>query len=100
MGPCVRRDDTYCDAFADSVFQTACSGVVARLDRAIPETVRACTRRHGVLDAPLEAGHDDRGTRLRDLAARYARVLPVNYRPLQSEGAGNAGRPMRPIAAC
>jgi hypothetical protein len=35
----------------------------------IPETVRACTRRHGVLDAPLEAGHDDRGTQLRDLAA-------------------------------
>ena len=22
------------------------------------------------------------------------------FRPLQSEGAGNAGRPMRPIAAC
>src|SRR5450759_1655212 len=38
-------------------------------------------------------------TRLRDLAARYARGLPVNSRPLQSEGAGNAGRPMRPIAA-
>jgi hypothetical protein len=38
-------------------------------------------------------------TQLRDLAARFARVLPSTSRPLQSEGAGNAGRPMRPIAA-
>src|SRR5450631_3077882 len=38
--------------------------------------------------------------RFRDLAARFARDLPVISRPLQSEGAGNAGRPMRPIAAC
>jgi hypothetical protein len=37
---------------------------------------------------------------LRDLAAGYARVLLRNSHPLQSEGAGNAGRPMRPIAAC
>ena len=29
-----------------------------------------------------------------------ARVLLVTSRPLTSEGAGNAGRPMRPIAAC
>jgi hypothetical protein len=32
----------------------------------------------------------------RDLAARFARVLPGNFRPLQSEGAGNAGRTMHP----
>src|SRR6266851_5398750 len=38
-------------------------------------------------------------TQLRDLAAHFARVLPSTSRPLQSEGAGNAGRPMRPIAA-
>ena len=31
---------------------------------------------------------------------RFARVLPLSSRPLQTEGAGNAGRPMRPIAAC
>ncbi len=37
---------------------------------------------------------------LRDLAARCARVLLSTSRPLRSEGAGNAGRPMRPIAAC
>jgi hypothetical protein len=36
----------------------------------------------------------------RDLAARFARVLACSFRPLPSEGAGNAGRPMRPIAAC
>jgi hypothetical protein len=29
-----------------------------------------------------------------------ARVSACSFRPLQSEGAGNAGRPMRPIAAC
>jgi HTH-type transcriptional regulator/antitoxin HigA len=36
-------------------------------------------------------------TRLRDLAARYARVWRSTCRPLSSEGAGNAGRPMRPL---
>jgi hypothetical protein len=41
------------------------------------------------------AGNDDQ-THLRDLAARFARVLACWSRPLQSEGAGNAGRPMRP----
>jgi hypothetical protein len=39
-------------------------------------------------------------TKLRDLAAPCARVLLLISRPLNSEGAGNAGRPMRPIAAC
>src|ERR1700688_2282997 len=38
-------------------------------------------------------------TRLRDLAACFARVLLETSRPLNNEGAGNAGRPMRPIAA-
>jgi hypothetical protein len=36
----------------------------------------------------------------RILAARSARGLACSFRPLISEGAGNAGRPMRPIAAC
>ena len=35
-------------------------------------------------------------TQLRDLAARFARGLPGTSRPLISEGAGNAGRSMRP----
>jgi hypothetical protein len=43
----------------------------------IPETVRVCTRDHGVLDAPLEAGHDDRGTRLRILAACLREFWPA-----------------------
>src|SRR6202521_3511789 len=37
---------------------------------------------------------------LRDLAACFARVLLETSRPLNNERAGNAGRPMRPIAAC
>jgi hypothetical protein len=36
----------------------------------------------------------------RDLATRFARAMPETFRPLVEEGAGNAGRPMRPIAAC
>ena len=36
----------------------------------------------------------------RDLAAPCVRAFAINSRPLQSEGARNAGRPMRPIAAC
>ncbi len=34
------------------------------------------------------------------LAAGHARVFPSTFRPLREEGAGNAGRPMRPMAAC
>jgi hypothetical protein len=45
-------------------------------------------------------GRGDHRAQLRDLAARFARGLACSFRPLQSEGAGNAGRPMRPIAAC
>src|ERR1700759_5150848 len=48
---------------------------------------------------PLAPRNNDQ-TRLRGLAACFARGLAGSFRPLQSEGAGNAGRPMRPIAAC
>jgi hypothetical protein len=41
-----------------------------------------------------------RKTRFRTLAAGFAQDIAVSFGPLQSEGAGNAGRPMRPIAAC
>jgi hypothetical protein len=34
--------------------------------------------------------------RVRNLAARYARVVSLAFRPEKSEGAGNAGRLMRP----
>jgi hypothetical protein len=37
-----------------------------------------------------------KAAQLRDLAARFARVLLGTFRPLQSEGVGNAGRPMHP----
>jgi hypothetical protein len=42
------------------------------------------------------APRNDVKIRLRDLAAHFARVLPETSRSLKSEGAGNAGRPMRP----
>jgi hypothetical protein len=46
------------------------------------------------------APRNDARTHLRDPAAGFARGLACSFRPLRSEGAGNAGRPMRPIAAC
>ncbi len=50
--------------------------------------------------SPLPArGEREKKTQLRDLAAHFARVLLCTSRPLQTEGAGNAERPMRPIAA-
>ena len=60
------------------------------------------------MDARIKSGHDNRfcvsiffkQAQLRDLAAQFARVLLETSRPLNNEGAGNAGRPMRPIAAC
>jgi hypothetical protein len=66
------------------------------------------------MDARIKSGHDECACvqtnhnfkqrvsqiQFRGLAARFARVLLSSSRPLQSEGAGNAGRPMRPIAAC
>ncbi len=81
------------------------------------------TQGHGVLDSPAGACHraarcagpvagDDslrvvrvrthtpdsnfKQPRPRDLAAPFARVLLSTSRPLKSEGAGNAGRPLRP----
>ena len=48
----------------------------------------------------IDSNFKQRQPQLRDLAADFARVLSLTSRPLQSEGAGNAGRPMRPIAAC
>ena len=51
-------------------------------------------------DGLLRFARNDGKIRVRDLAAHFARVLALTFRPLPSEGAGNAGRPMRPIAAC
>jgi len=46
------------------------------------------------------APRNDVETHFRILAVRCARGLPRNSRPLQSKGAGNAGRPMRPAVSC
>ena len=51
-------------------------------------------------DGLLRFARNDGGIQFRDLAAGFARGLACSFRPLHSEGAGNAGRPMRPIAAC
>ena len=50
--------------------------------------------------ARARGGRGEHRARLCDLAARFARALPSISLPSHSEGAGNAGRPMRPIAAC
>ncbi len=50
--------------------------------------------------AVIASHRNDDWIQLHDLAACFARGLACSFRPLQSEGAGNAGRPMRPIAAC
>ena len=46
------------------------------------------------------APRNDGKAQLRDLAECFFRELFVYSRPLRIEGAGNAGRPMRPIAVC
>ena len=55
-------------------------------------------RRAGTSSAATDSNFKQ--PRFRILAARFARVLSCSFRPLSFEGAGNAGRPMRPIAAC
>jgi len=44
----------------------------------------------------MTARHDDGQTWLRDLAEWFFREMFTYSRPLRIEGAGNAGRPMRP----
>jgi hypothetical protein len=55
----------------------------------------------GKVDCFVARAHrNDVKTRLRDLAECFFREVFIYSRPLRIEGAGNAGRPMRPIAAC
>ena len=56
---------------------------------------RATQRKNGL----LRCARNDGETHLRDLAAGFARGLASSFRPPRLEGAGNAGRPMRPITA-
>jgi len=51
-------------------------------------------------DGLLRCARNDGRIQIRILAACFARGLACSFGPLVSEGAGNAGRPMRPIAAC
>src|SRR6202035_909082 len=53
-----------------------------------------------LLDGLRRCARNDVETYLRDLAASHARGIRLFSRPLGTKGAGNAGRPMRPIAAC
>jgi hypothetical protein len=46
-------------------------------------------------DSIFKQRHDLQ-TQFRDLAACFARGLACSFGPLNSEGAGNAGRPMHP----
>ena len=56
---------------------------------------RATQRKNGLLCF----ARNDGKLQVRDLAAGFARGLACSFRPRKTEGAGNAGRPMRPIAA-
>jgi hypothetical protein len=47
-------------------------------------------------DGLLRFARNDGKTQLRDLAACFRASFAIDVAPLQSEGAGNAGRTMRP----
>jgi hypothetical protein len=97
------------------------NGVIARESgrSSTPRLLDSITTASGILDHPLsrlmtmekwrERAMNYRfnfqtsryaQTRLGDPAACFRASFALNSRPLQTEGAGNAGRPMRPIAAC
>src|SRR5216683_6850585 len=62
-----------------------------------PRPLDSITAVSGILDRPLSRAMTVEGVaQLRDLAARSARALLSSFLTLRSEGAGNAGRPMRP----
>ena len=72
-------------------FQPAKSTVIASVSEAIH---RRAKKQDGLLRRV--APRNDGKVQVRDLAAGFARGLVCSFRPLQSEGAGNAGRSMRP----
>src|ERR1700689_779574 len=65
------------------------------MERLSPHPAAHCIR----VDPP-PPGEGKERPRLRDLAECFFREVFIYSRPLRIEGAGNAGRPMRPIAAC
>src|SRR5580704_7687441 len=65
------------------------------MERLSPHPAAHCIR----VDPP-PPGEGKQQPRLRDLAEWFFREVFVYSRPLRIEGAGNAGRPMRPIAVC
>jgi hypothetical protein len=60
---------------------------------------RECSKRR-VDCFVARAPRNDGWTRLRDLAEWFFREVFIYSRPLRIEGAGNAGRPMRPAVSC
>jgi hypothetical protein len=90
------------DSWSARVFETSlrANGLreCAPDDRLREAIHRAARKKAGLLrrSAPRNGGE----TYLRDPAACFARGLACSFGPLRSEGAGNAGRPMRPQAAC
>jgi hypothetical protein len=95
------NDNAQSGRFPDSNFKqlalASSPGLTGR--SSIPETVRAHTRRHGVLDAPLEAGHDDLGTHLHPLATRRARAVQ-KMSPSENRGRRESRVPAAPAASC
>jgi hypothetical protein len=82
---------------SDSNFKTAYSGVVARLDRAIQYSrdgscLNEISRRTG---CPLSRGMTIEKHTFA-ISPRLAREFCRKRQPSKSEGAGNAGRSMRP----
>jgi hypothetical protein len=107
MGPCFRRDDNESGAFAapqQPVIPRAC-GVSST-----PRPIGSITNVTGILGRPVKPGDDSWDSNFKQPMTSghtfaiprhlFARVLLSTSRPLQAEGAGNAGRPVRPIAAC
>jgi hypothetical protein len=80
--------DTGSSAFADD---DSLNSVIASEAK---QSIEQQERKNGLLRR--FAPRNDGKIRVRDLAACFARGLPKTSRPLHAEGAGNAGRPMRP----
>jgi hypothetical protein len=97
---CESRDDTQYRVFAGSNFKQltpmSSPGLTGR--SSIPETARAYSRHHGVLDAPPEAGHDKERN-----FAFSPRLAPEFYQnvPLSEiRGRRECRAPDAPAASC